>query len=276
MNGTNPVGAPAGKTSRAELPGRAPKVWARRGARLLCCLPAVLASGCSTPSPGGIYTGTMTLASTGATYAVMGAIDEAGAFQLINTTTSAQYSGSLTVKQSKSTSIDSNSTSTTGTFYTFDPTGAVATTATLSGTVVGRTTITASYTLASGDTGTLNLTYSTQYATPVSLATAAGSYQWTSTRNGGISKLVFGSDGALGGTTEYGCTFTGTAAVIDSKYDLFSLTITPASSTACGSSAGTTLTGLAYYTAATTTAGATLVAASTNTVFGSFANYVRQ
>ena len=239
---------------------------------------ALALAACTTGKPGGIYSGTITSTTNATTYNLIGAVDEDGGLDLINTSTATptQYSGQITVSKSKTTG--------TATLNLFDATGAFVTTGNFKGQLGIRSQINGTYTTAANDSGTLTLNYNAQYASPVTLATAAGTYMWTSTRNGGVSTLTFNSDGSLTGTTEYGCPFTGTATVPNTTYDLFdlSLTTTATTNTACVMPAGTALGGLAYYTPAsgTSTTGATLTAAAasgtTSGTYGYFANYVRQ
>ena len=242
---------------------------------LLACKGGSIADDTTTTIPdvssGGIYAGTLSSTIQGATYNLIGAVNEGGALELINTSNQNQYSGQLTVGGTTASSP------VTGTLRVYDNTGALFTTGTLSGTVVTRSQIAVTYTLASGDTGQIMLNENnTLYSTPETLATAAGNYQYVSTRNGGASTLTVNLDGSLTGTTEYGCAFTGTASVANTSYDLFNLVLYASSSSACGTAAGATFGGLAYYTPATGTTPAMLTSAATTGSYGIYANYTHE
>lgn len=98
--------------------------------------------------------------------------------------------------------------------------GSTVTTGTISGTVVERVSIEGSFSLATGESGTLSLTYNVLYDRDSSLAKLTGS--WSETN--GI--VTVDPDGSFFEQDSFGCVSDGQISIIDPSFNAYALTMT--------------------------------------------------
>jgi len=117
-------------------------------------------------------------------------------------------------------SITINFTAVTQNGFVFSD-GSTVTTGSLTGTVVERTSINGNYSIATGESGTISLTYNSQYDRDSSLSKLSG--MWNE-NDFGI--LTFDPDGSFFEQNTFGCVLDGQASIIDSAFNVYSLTMT--------------------------------------------------
>lgn len=212
--------------------------------------------------PGGLYNGTAKSDVQNQTYTLLGAVNESGDLQFVNLSNGLQYSGRLNVS---GTSAGAN-------INVFDANGNKLTTGSLSGTLASRSSYSATYSTANGDRGSISLSYDrSAYEQAITLAQVAGSYRYTSTRNGGTSSLTLNANGSFTGTNEFGCNFNGTASVADARFNLLAVSAT---STSTGSGCvADNFTGFAFMVAGSP---AHLKSAITGSSVAGYADYTKQ
>ena len=99
--------------------------------------------------------------------------------------------------------------------------GSTVTTGSLTGTVVERTSFNGSYSVATGESGTISLTYNSLYDRDSSLSKLTGTWD-----ENGFGILTFDPDGSFFEQDTFGCVFDGQASIIDPAYNAYSLTMT--------------------------------------------------
>ena len=99
--------------------------------------------------------------------------------------------------------------------------GSAVTTGSLTGTVVERTSINGNYSIATGESGTISLTYNSIYDRDSSLSKLSGTWD-----ENGFGILTFDPDGSFFEQDTFGCVFDGQASIIDSAFNVYSLTMT--------------------------------------------------
>ena len=99
--------------------------------------------------------------------------------------------------------------------------GSTVTTGSLTGTVVERTSFDGSYSIATGESGTISLTYNSLYDRDSSLSKLTGTWD-----DDGFGILTFDPDGSFFEQDMFGCVFDGQASIIDPAYNAYSLTMT--------------------------------------------------
>jgi hypothetical protein len=108
-------------------------------------------------------------------------------------------------------------------FGSFFRDGSASTTGTLTGTVVERSSISGDWTLNTGETGTVTMSYQTLYDRGSSLADVAS--MWTDPF--GATWSIDGA-GAMFSQDAFGCTYNGTIGIIDPMFNAYSLQVTVA------------------------------------------------
>lgn len=98
--------------------------------------------------------------------------------------------------------------------------GSTVSTGTINGTVVERVSMEGNFSLATGETGTLSLTYNALYDRDSSLAKLTGS--WSETN--GI--VTFDPDGSFFEQDSFGCVADGQASIIDPAFNVYALAMT--------------------------------------------------
>lgn len=98
--------------------------------------------------------------------------------------------------------------------------GSTVSTGTISGTVVERVSIEGNYSVATGESGTISLTYDALYDRDSSLAKLTGSWSETT------SIVTFDPDGTFFAQNVSGCVFDGQASIIDPTYNAYALAMT--------------------------------------------------
>ena len=165
-------------------------------------------------NPGGIWEGTYTAAGTVVNLA--GVFTETGEGRFFDDM-GAQY---------VVTDVSGNDGNVTMNVTAFAPFGFVfldgstVTTGTIDGTVVERVSIEGDYSLATGETGTISLTYNALYDRDSSLAKLTG--MWSETN--GI--VTVDPDGSFFEQDSFGCVADGQASIIDPAYNVYALTMT--------------------------------------------------
>jgi len=95
------------------------------------------------------------------------------------------------------------------------------TTGTVSGTIVERTSFNGNYSVATGESGTISLTYNPIYDRDSSLAKLEGMWD-----QNGFGIATFNPDGSFFEQDMFGCVFNGQASIIDPAYNVYALTMT--------------------------------------------------
>jgi len=99
--------------------------------------------------------------------------------------------------------------------------GSTLTTGSLTGTVVERTSFNGNYSIATGESGTISLTYNSIYDRDSSFDKLTGMWD-----EDGFGILTFNPDGSFFEQDTFGCVFDGQASIIDPAYNVYSLTMT--------------------------------------------------
>ena len=184
-----------------------------------------------TEALGGIWRGTLTLTEISGSQEVVAIVSENDEFRLISTT-GIQASGTLTAG-SGSASGDLRFYPTEGETFSDDRTSL---TGTFEGAAEEATRLDGDW-VASVDNnieGRFRLTYDTVYAEDSSLTRLAGNYS-AQDLSGFSRSIVVQDTGAIEGSDTDGCTYSGTAAIIDTQWNAYDLTITV---TDCSARAG--------------------------------------
>jgi hypothetical protein len=98
--------------------------------------------------------------------------------------------------------------------------GSTRTTGTFTGTVVERSTVEGSYTLASGETGVVSVVYNPIYERDSSLAKLTGPWDET------LGVQVFDPDGTFFEQDGFGCVYQGRASILNPDYNVYAMTMT--------------------------------------------------
>ena len=98
--------------------------------------------------------------------------------------------------------------------------GSTVTTGTLSGTIVERTSFNGNWSLATGESGTLSMTYDPLYDRDSSLAKLEGMWD-----ENGFGIATFAADGSFFEQDQFGCVFDGQATIIDPAYNVYAMTM---------------------------------------------------
>jgi len=209
----------------------------------------------STQDPAGIWIGTNSTNGVGTT-TVIAACDPQGNFRYFASDDSVGL-GSLTV----------SGATFTGSGIVFPSPASPLALALNGGTLSAANSLTSQWS-AGGTSGSLNLTFNTLYARPVTLASLAGDYQGSAT-SGTTPSLTILPDGTFQRTGS-GEPFSGTITLIDTNKNLFRVTMTQA---------GEDYTGLAFWSdgtvAAPLSSGALYVHVS-NRFYGMAATFTKQ
>ena len=99
--------------------------------------------------------------------------------------------------------------------------GSTVTTGSMTGTVVERTSFTGNYSVATGEAGTISLTYNSLYDRDSSLSKMVG--QWD---DSGYGTLTVDSDGTFFEQDIFGCVYDGQVSIINADYNVYGLTMT--------------------------------------------------
>ena len=171
-------------------------------------------------SPGGIWQGTDSVTGL----QVTGIVDEGGEGHFIRSD-GVQFVGTVETSGNNFSAQIEGYTQ----FGTTFPDGSTSGSGSVTGTIDQRVSITATtqFTTAGGTTtnGTLDLTFDSLYSAGSSLATIAGSYNYT-TSNGGVL-ITISADGAVSAQDpNTGCVVSGTVSIIDSSYNAYQVQLT--------------------------------------------------
>jgi hypothetical protein len=172
---------------------------------------------------GGIWEGTAT--TSGATLEFGGVISEEGEGRFFDDD-GTQYIVSNLSGNDGSITLEFTAVAQSG--FTFLD-GSTVTTGNLSGTVVERTSFSGDYTMATGEAGTLSLTYNEIYERDSSHDKLTGMWE------GGFGVATFDPDGSFFEQDEFGCVLDGQASIIDPQYNAYELSMTVSN---CGPSDG--------------------------------------
>lgn len=179
----------------------------------------------------GIWNGTFTSSAGYGSSTVLGMIAPNNEIHFVSSS-AAQFNGTGSVWGA---SVTANLNAFAGPDMTF-PNGSNYGQVTMNGTVSPKSSLTGTYS-GVGDWGTFSLTYDPDYDRGASLNTIAGNWL-ASDPSGYRLTMTIGANGAFSGSDTNGCTFSGTAAVMNRLYNAYSVTMTLAN---CGALNG-------YYT----------------------------
>jgi hypothetical protein len=188
-------------------------------------------------TPGGIYFGTFSSQSSGTSVAVIGLVDETDHIVAY------AQDGSFLLSGLYTTTTGSDGLTAAAHDYPLTSSGSI-TDLNLVGTYVSQSSISLSYTSSSGDAGTLSLTFeATLYDQASATADLAGTWVTEDVYGDTLQSFSIGNTGSVTGTTTSpACTYSGTAAVEDIRYNLYSLSLsescTSSSSSSSSSSSG--------------------------------------
>ncbi len=198
-------------------------------------------SGSSTPPPtpvatnaGGIWEGTST--GGGQTIVLAGVITENGEGRFFDEN-GTQYIVSSISGNDGSITLNVMAVAQFGFVFTD---GSTVTTGTLSGTIVERTSFIGDWSLATGESGTLSMTYDPLYDRSSSLAKLEGMWD-----EDGFGIATFAADGSFFEQDQFGCVFDGQATIIDPAYNVYAMTMTVS---LCGAGADGQYSGLSVLT----------------------------
>ena len=118
--------------------------------------------------------------------------------------------------------------------------GSTVTTGTMTGTVVEQTSINGNYSVATGESGSISLTYNPIYERDSSFTKLSGSWD-----ENGYGIMTVEANGSFYEQDIFGCVYDGQASIIDSAYNVYSLTMTVS---LCGSDANGVYSGLGVLT----------------------------
>lgn len=194
--------------------------------------PSVNPPPASNESIGGIWYGYSTSDQGGGTQEMLGVATEDGRFRFISFDTGGQFTGTA----------DTNGNVVTGTGLAYAAlgttwlNGSVVTSLGIGGSVSERSTFTGDWSAGTGETGSFSLSYDNFYDRDSSLDITAGT--WTSFDGFGNpdGSYTIGTNGAISGQDVYGCLYSGNVTIIDSRYDVYNISITASN---CGGANGT-------------------------------------
>lgn len=98
--------------------------------------------------------------------------------------------------------------------------GSTVTTGSLTGSVIERSSITGDYSIATGESGSISLTYNSDYERESSIDKLVGSWDENS-----FGILTVDPDGSFFEQDSFGCVFAGQISIIDSRYSVYSLSM---------------------------------------------------
>ena len=181
--------------------------------------------------PGGIYLGTVHSNLTNTNLQAVGIVTEAGHAKVA----AADSTGNNGAIYALST-ITPNGQDFSATFdayaqgNTVFANGGTTGSGTVSGTIISRSSINATYSGPGNDSGTASLTYQQSlYEQPASLSIIAGTYSFGYTDQSGASQtasITIDSGGAISGSDTAGCTFAGQLQVPDASYNAYDGSVT--------------------------------------------------
>lgn len=163
---------------------------------------------------GGIWTGTAS--SDDQTLELMGVVTEDGDGRFI-AETGVQYVFEGVSGNGGDLDVDFTAIAPSG--FVFDD-GSTVTTGTLSGTVSERSSLTADYTLATGEAGSVSMTYDEAYERDSSLDKLTGNWDEE------FGVVAFDANGEFFEQDTFGCVFEGQASIIDENFNVYALTMT--------------------------------------------------
>ena len=118
--------------------------------------------------------------------------------------------------------------------------GSTVTTGSLTGTVIEQTSFTGNFSVATGESGTISLTYNPIYERDSSFSKLEGLWD-----ENGFGILSFNADGSFFEQDTFGCVFDGQASIIDPAFNVYSLNMTVS---LCGAGVDGQYTGLGVLT----------------------------
>jgi hypothetical protein len=177
--------------------------------------------GATTPPPppestnaAGIWEGTAT--SSGVTVNFAGVVTEDGQARFVDEN-STQYIVSDISGTDGDITLDFTAVAQFG--FTFLD-GSTVTTGSLTGTIVEGTSFEGEYSVATGESGTVSMTYNAIYERDSSFEKLAG--MWDEE----FGVLTFDADGSFFEQDSFGCVFDGQAEIIDAQYNAYALSMT--------------------------------------------------
>ena len=165
--------------------------------------------------PGGIWFGTIFNATVGQSWEIIGITLSTGESRYIDSQ-GAQYVADITVDGNAFSGASFAFAPRGGTFINGSPT----TTGSMSGTLVERSSASATYSLDTGEQGTFELFYDSAYERSSSLAKMSGT--WTDPQS---NTFTVDANGSIFGQDGFGCVYTGNVSIIDPLYNVYRLTI---------------------------------------------------
>jgi hypothetical protein len=117
--------------------------------------------------------------------------------------------------------------------------GSTVTTGTLTGTVAERSSLSGDYSLATGETGTVSMTYDALYERDSSLDKLTGNWDEE------FGVVTFDPDGSFFEQDSFGCVYDGQASIVDPDFNVYALTMTVSS---CGAGVDGDYSGLGIMT----------------------------
>lgn len=169
--------------------------------------------------PGGVWVGLATVA--GDSFDIIGISIADGELRFIDQR-GLQYEGSMQVSGTSYTA----SFKVSAPFGTVVSEGATVVEGTLNGTILERDALTGSYTLATGEAGTISLVYDAIHQRLSSLSRLTGVWQ-----DAEDSPFTIDSTGQVFGQDAAGCVYAGSAAIIDASFNVYRFSLTVSS---CG------------------------------------------
>ena len=165
--------------------------------------------------PGGIWFGTVFNSTLGQSWEIIGITLSSGESRYIDSR-GTQYISSHTV-DGNTFSGTSFAVAALGTTF-ID--GSTTTTGSTSGTIVERSRVSATYSVGTGEQGTIELFYDSTYERSSSLAKMSGT--WTDPQR---NTFTVEANGSIFGQDGFGCVYTGNVSIIDPLYNVYRLTI---------------------------------------------------
>jgi hypothetical protein len=207
-------------------------------------------------SPGGIYIGQDNSQSSTTPTTVIALVDENQDVDLYAGNGSYLLSGLYAATSTNGISAQAR-------YFPLSDAGGSASTVNLVGSFSAQTQILASYTRSDGSSGSYNLSYQASlYQLPSTLATLEGSWVVEDSFGAIVTSFNFdGNGGVSGSTSSPDCSYTGQAAIIDLRFNVYGLSLNESCTFPGSSGASTTvnatLSGLATLLPASTALGTT-------------------
>lgn len=176
----------------------------------------------------GIWSGSFVSDVLHRVYEVTGIVTETGDARFLNLTWGAQYGGVVNTSGSSFSAI----TTAYAPFGSIFPNGSHTGPVSVTGNFSPRATLTGTY-AGVGDSGSFALTYNPLYERPSSLGLVAGI--WKGTVLGFLNTVIVNDSGALSGGSASGCVYAGSMAIIDVRYNAYTVNIAISS---CGAQNG--------------------------------------